>query len=502
MWIALRFGYLLVLCIGLGGAALLIALKTGYTIGLSSFGLLALTPLLQGNHRYGQPQLGYDLSLLTAFSFSSVSSLATIVATWILLGNALTHWGFLIPLMAINGLLGSWFARLFFRHLEHLPFPSAMAIVQATDSLALPSKAWPFFPSLGLSSLWTGLQTWWHAPVQWLPLGLPVGISLSPLLIGVGALVGIRTGLAFVLGALLSLGMCKPYGALEESLWIWGCSSFLLSMLGVEFLRHWAAVLYPWMRHRRGPLAIVAILAVAGSLVIPDWRFWGIALLLVLVPLLAYMNAFIAGKTDIVPLGSSGKLSILFHRLIFPAPWTFWGTLTAVGSAAATADFATDLKMGRHLGCHPRRQFHFQCLGSLLGPAVLVPLFLMFIVQQETHVGSDRFPVPAAQLWAAVYRMMDEPWAMLDPSFKGSLLVGAILGFLASFGNRLWKHTLSPTVIAMAPFLGTTGAFTLMLGGLWSAWTHRKNKKPSLYLWAGLLLGETLISGLSLLIVT
>jgi uncharacterized oligopeptide transporter (OPT) family protein len=65
------------------------------------------------------------------------------------------------------------------------------------------------------------------------------------------------------------------------------------------------------------------------------------------------------------------------------------------------------LKCGYIFGSNPLRQFLAQLLGVFAGTAIVVPAFYL-IVPQVSVLGSDRFPAPAAQVWAGVAIMLSK----------------------------------------------------------------------------------------------
>ena len=69
-------------------------------------------------------------------------------------------------------------------------------------------------------------------------------------------------------------------------------------------------------------------------------------------------------------------------------------------AAASSADLLTDLKSGYLLGAHPRRQFLAQFAGIFVGTLVTVFAFRA-LVPDASVLGTEQFPAPAAQTWAA-----------------------------------------------------------------------------------------------------
>src|SRR5581483_9823401 len=85
------------------------------------------------------------------------------------------------------------------------------------------------------------------------------------------------------------------------------------------------------------------------------------------------------------------------------------------GAATSSDDLLTDLKSGYLLGAHPRKQFIAQFSGIFIGTIVSVLAF-MVIVNKPEVVGSDQFPAPAAQTWAAVAKALSKGLEALEPA--------------------------------------------------------------------------------------
>ena len=71
------------------------------------------------------------------------------------------------------------------------------------------------------------------------------------------------------------------------------------------------------------------------------------------------------------------------------------------GAATSSADLLTDLKSGYLLGANPRQQFLAQFSGIFVGTVASVLTFAVLVPDAQV-LGTDQFPAPAAQTWAAV----------------------------------------------------------------------------------------------------
>jgi uncharacterized oligopeptide transporter (OPT) family protein len=97
------------------------------------------------------------------------------------------------------------------------------------------------------------------------------------------------------------------------------------------------------------------------------------------------------------------------------------------GAATSSADLLTDLKSGYLLGAHPRKQFLAQFAGIFVGTLVTVLSFSV-LVPSAAALGSEQFPAPAAQTWAAVAKALSQGLAALAPVKLWSIAAGGLLG--------------------------------------------------------------------------
>ena len=121
---------------------------------------------------------------------------------------------------------------------------------------------------------------------------------------------------------------------------------------------------------------------------------------------LALVASRATGETDITPTGAMGKITQLIYGWLAPGNMTtnlMTASLTG-GAAIHTADLLTDLKSGYLLGANPRKQLIAQMWGVLAGTLFVVPGYLLLIKPDE--IGTDKWPAPAAQVWAGVAKVL------------------------------------------------------------------------------------------------
>src|SRR3981081_4928167 len=100
--------------------------------------------------------------------------------------------------------------------------------------------------------------------------------------------------------------------------------------------------------------------------------------------------------------------------------------LTA-GAATSPADLLSDLKSGYLLGANPRQQFLAQFSGIFVGTVVSVLAFAVLVPDAQV-LGTDQFPAPAAQTWAAVAKALGQGLSSLESVKLWLIFAGAVVG--------------------------------------------------------------------------
>ena len=137
--------------------------------------------------------------------------------------------------------------------------------------------------------------------------------------------------------------------------------------------------------------------------------YWQSVLAVLLSFALAVVACRVTGETDTTPIGAMGKVTQLTFGAISPGNVNvnlMAANITA-GAATSAADLLTDLKSGYLLGANPRKQFLAQFAGIFIGTLVTVFTFRA-LVPNASVLGTDQFPAPAAQTWAAVAKALSK----------------------------------------------------------------------------------------------
>ena len=241
---------------------------------------------------------------------------------------------------------------------------------------------------------------------------LTVSLETSVVMVAAGGLMGIKTGLSLLVGAvinylvlapiLIKQGIIHGTGFKNITMWaLWGGVAMMTSASLYAFLSNPRLILrsfrhiFPSAVKKDDVLAdielplwvfVVGIPIVGLVIILLGHAFFGIGYLtgLIAVPL-AFVFTLIAvnatGLTSITPTGALGKLTQLTYSVLAPGNITT-NIMTAgiTGEVASNAsNLLMDIKPGYMLGGKPRHQAVGHVLGIFAGAAVSVPVFyLMF----------------------------------------------------------------------------------------------------------------------------
>ncbi|MFE8605676.1 OPT/YSL family transporter [Archangium violaceum] len=442
------------------------------------------------------------------------------------------------------GTLGVWVAFVLRRRLleeEALPFPTGVATADLISTLRDRGET----PREGARGLgWAGVGaagvTWLREGLRLFPgssffpgrLGdvaaeqLQLGVGWSPLLLGLGVLVGPHVGVSLLLGALVAWGLLAPWLVREgrvatsgfEHLVTWltwpgvglmvGAAVVTFAALGRLVPALGADVLQLWRRRADGerrvfpwqgsvvPLAVLLVL-ILGSTVF-GLRWWHLLLALVLLLPLCTVGARAAGQTDISPVATIGALQQAAFGAVAqgqPALSVVAGSVVA-GPLASTSVGLWSLQAGRLLGVSVPRQFQAQWLGVLLGAAVSLPTYVLLV--RAHGLGTPELPVPSALQFQAMAEVSARGLEGLPPfgalAAGLGLLAGILLSLLAR--GRLERFVPSAVAVGIGFLVPAYYSVTICLGALLAAGARRvwpASAPVSRGVGAGLIIGESLM---------
>ncbi|HJT32937.1 MAG TPA: OPT family oligopeptide transporter [Pirellulales bacterium] len=359
-------------------------------------------------------------------------------------------------------------------------------------------------------------------------LGTPVtNLTLRPELdlpmVGAGGLMGIRTGVSILLGAIVNYAVLAPImiargeitpsakgtiGFREITFWSLWCgvammtAASLLAFFGKPQILWQALVkLAGFVRPRDAgreadvlghielPLGVslVGVPLIGVLVAIMGRQFFGIDYWLSVVALgLVFFFCLIAinstGLTSITPIGAMGKLTQLTFGVL--APGNKEVNLMTAGITGEVASHAAnllqDIKPGYMLGAKPRQQAVGHLLGILAGALLSIPVFyLVFLkvppeqllakeLSMPYELDAKRYPMPSATVWKAVADVLAEGIHKIKPTAQFAALAGILIGIvleLARMATR-GRFPLSPVALGLGFLIPFPTCLSIFTGSL------------------------------------
>ena len=495
-------------------------LKIGWAFNMSIIALLIGFGFWQGMMARSRLAAGWTLHesninqtvASAAASIISGGLVAPIPAYTLLTGNALDA----LPMMAwvfsvsFLGIWIAWYLRPSLMDDPGMTFPEGMATLETLrHAYSHGAEAMRRLLALAAAALSSALVKWvdtfyqplprWSPNLQWERLTFSLDPSL--LLLGFGAIIGIRVGLSLLLGALLAWGGIAPWllsrglvalpdGAtgpqfavlVEWLLWP-GASLMVSATLASLALRLWrqrSVLLAGRKPGARRPAVLPALaLALAAALVVAlQASLFDIALpvALMTVPLalfLAAVAARVVGATGIAPIGAIGQLSQLSFGVLAPGQMAvnLMSANTAGGAAGQCTDLMNDFKVGRAIGATPWKQVAAQVIGIAVGSIVGVLVYKALIPDPKAMLLTEQWPAPAVATWKAVAQTLGAGLSALSESMRWAILAGCVAGMLlgvleVALPLRRARFLPSAAALGLAFVLPASVSLMMALGAL------------------------------------
>lgn len=530
-------------------------LKIGWSFNMSiAAGLLAV-----GAWRMAEKGLGArpfdmrenNINQTTASSAASIISgglVAPIPALTLLTGTelawpALAVWVFAVSILGV--VVAAGLRRQMIEH-ENLAFPAGLATAETLKRIhgkgqEQGARLRALLAAAGLSG---GLKLVMDLAVSVPRLALPgalpgtlpslknLGLAFDPslLMIGFGALIGLRAGLSLLLGALIAWGVLGPWAVAQgwaeagatDGVWfselvtwlLWpgvtltvvaALTSFALSVLKIR--RGLAAEGGLGGRLRGGyALALAAVTAlicvVAGSLF--GLPVWVSVLAVILSYVLAVIAARVSGETGVTPVGALGKVTQLTYGVVTPGDMAanlMTANITG-GAAGQCADMMHDLKTGWIIGARPQLQIYAQALGVLTGSLAGTAVYLVLVPDPAGMLMTPEWPAPAVATWKAVAEVLSAGLGAIPDGAGAAMAVAAVLGLFLGAADRMLPEPLARR-LPSAPAAGVAfvipawNSISLCLGAVIAAAAARRwpelTERYGTAVAAGLVAGESLI---------
>ncbi len=316
------------------------------------------------------------------------------------------------------------------------------------------------------------------------PGALGYGFAPSPMLLGVGFLVGAPTALAIGAGTVVAWvvlgpwlvaewGLAPSYDALAGWL-VWPGLALILSGSIVSLARErgalvGAALVRPSVRQLGIAVAVLAATVVVATAVL------GAPLIAVLIgvalaPVLGLIGARVVGESDVSPAGPFGAVA---QVAVAPVATTATGILVpgaiAAGVVAHSAVGLWAFKTGHLLGAAWRRQVVALAVGSVVGAVVAVPVFLL--LRDAYTIGGAALPAPFAQTWAATTRVLLSGTAGMPAGAGVAAVIAACVGAaLAAASGPGWRRFVpSPAALGIGFLLPVSFVVPIVIGGVLAA---------------------------------
>lgn len=530
-------------------------LASGFWMLLSRLG--AGNPLAAGEANITQTAASSSANIISGGLVAPIPALA-ILSGENLPADRLIAWVFAVSFL---GIWVAWYLRKSLLLRSRLPFPTGRATAETLMEIFGKDReaALKLRVLLG-TTLLAGVIKWFDFAAAGLPrpsLGftLPAsgklsafsGISaknltftLDPslLLMGFGAIIGIRNGLSLLLGSLIAWGILGPWGLtkgfiaagendlhagwfgtmIEWLLWpgvaVMVASALTRFMLQLFGERDTHADTEGAAQSDGHALTRLAGLGLSSALVV--WAqiaifgiHWLVATMAVPIAfVLAIVASRVVGETGIPPIGAIGKVSQLSTGIIAPGETTanLMGANVAGGAAGQSADLLNDLKVGQIIGAPPQHQIVAQFFGIVTGSLVGSLVYLRLIPDPVHMLITEEWPAPAVATWKVVAETLNTGLDSVPPSALWAVAIGGIIGAAGAWLQHRYPEKWLPNMpaVGLAMVIPASIAIAMFLGSAIGKLLERY--RPSLarrFLIAaasGLIAGESLIGVVSALL--
>ncbi len=416
----------------------------------------------------------------------------TLPGLWMLNPNATISTVSLLILTVVGALLGTLFSALFRTRFivdEALPYPMGIASYNTLQAGVSGGKgARTLFSSMGASVLFTTLRDGFGKIPSLLTLFggnalFPAfSIWVSPMALGIGAIIGPLFALLWFGGAVAGYYVLTPLGLKVGLFTSMGAADLFRQNLGIGlmigtglgvFIK--AIISQPSKRKKHTPtehplrsrrsLAIALILLFSVILLFVGTAISLLEAILLLagVYLATYLSGMLTGQTGINPMEVFAILVLLAIQLITrPSPVAAFSIAAVVAVACGlTGDVMNDLKSGHLLGTDPKQQILGEGIGGVIG-AVISVFVLLIMKRAFGGFGTDALPAPQAAAVSAMVGGLDH-----IPAF----LIGLGIGLLLYLAN------IPSATLGLGFYLPIYISSIMGLGALLSLITNLMTKK-------------------------
>ncbi len=485
-------------------------------------------------------------SVSAAGAISSAGLVAAIPALTLIEGTTLPWWQLVLWLTTVC-MVGIAVAMGLRRQMiirDQLPFPGGMACAETlkeiynTGSEALKrvgvlsgGALAGGFVKLAELLKWTKRSDF-GATINGAPAAT-YSFALDPtlLMVSVGGLIGLRTCVSLILGAVLAWGVLGSWlvdtgrtpearGPIGE--WIlWpGVTLMVVSSL-VSFSFSLPSILRSFRVTKEAEddrsdtgevprkwfffsLAVSLVMAVSFQTWFFGIAWWAGAAAVLLSFALAVVASRVSGETNVTPVGAMGKVTQLLFAGLLPknAAANLMSASVTAGAASQCADLMHDLKCGYLLGAVARKQVIGQILGSIAGAIVGSAFYLVLIPDPKTMLLTEEWPAPAVAQWKAVAEVFQGGMSSLPSGAATAMMIAAGLGVLLPILEKAGPKKArifvpSAAAMGLACVIPASNSISMFLGGGIAAIVTkafpRWSERFLVTVCAGIIAGESLV---------
>ncbi len=501
-----------------------------------------------------------------AASISSAGLVSAVPALTILDGYQFT-WFTLTIWVLLCSSLGVFIAVLFSRqliHVDKLPFASGVATARTLQEMYAEGKeatvrVWALVTGGVAAASWKLAATWLALKptgLGWLSFSASesgalkksgvasvsahnLGFAFDPslLMVGAGAIIGLRSGASMLFGAIVSWGFIGTWllekgwakAGAPDAPWGKGIGEWLIwpgvSLLVASSMVSLVAIVPQFARAFRrsseakdaeahDPHAVptrwiaIGVSVVAVGVVIVGNLLFGMAPWLgltavALTGVLAIVALRVSGETNITPVGPMGKVTQLTFAILDPGnvSTNLMAANVTGGSASQAGDMIHDLKTGALIGSSPKHQMLSQLAGVVSGAIIGSAIYLVLVPDPKGMLLTQEWAAPAVAAWKSVAEVFRHGLDQLPPGATWAMLVAAILGVALAL---LEKHAPekyrgwvpSASGIGLAALVPANFSISFFLGGVISVVLNKYAKDWSsrflIVVASGVIAGESL----------
>lgn len=438
------------------------------------------------------------------------------MAAYMVVTNTVVPWWQMIMWLIGLALLGVLFAfplKRRFINEEQLPFPEGRAAGVVMDTLhsegedaaksVLPAKLLVIFAliagvlrlgqshaimekiKLGFLAVPELLDEWYYRLAErvggWIPAilntplrELTIRPSLDIAMIAAGGLMGIRTGVSLLIGAIFNFWILAPImiqhgdilGTLDRgggfhigfraiTTWsLWGGVAMMTTASLYSFFAKPQMFLSAFrglfagrgerrvdcIKHIEFPLWVSLLgvpLAGAYLVWIAHWFFgveiWLGAVAVPMVFIFTLIGVNSTALTSITPTGALGKITQLVYAGLAPGNITTNIATAGIGAevAGGASNLIQNIKPGYMLGGKPRLQAIGHVIGAFSGAIFSVAVFYpLFLRNDPAGLITPEYPYPAVTVWKAVAELLTKGLDELPMTALWAVIIGAVLGIV------------------------------------------------------------------------